>query len=146
VVWDEPKQLEMAKFKRLDAMTDVAADDPIIKGMPVNECLWVGACKRNPDGTVCKYNARCCGRGDLDKGKLSLTSNDCTSPVARNSSNLLQHGAPGDDGARGCRVVVIGMPTAYVAPICKRKKSIVQIAVLVEREPVRWLQRDVLSL
>ena len=86
--WDTPKQMEIAKIKRLEAKRDVLADDPSIKGMQVCEMLWTGRCKRNPDGSINKKNARCCARGDLDKARLSLTSNDCTSPVARNSSNL----------------------------------------------------------
>ena len=56
--------------------------------MQICEMLWTGRDKRNADNSLCKRNARCCARGDLDKGKLDLTSNDTTSPVARNSSNL----------------------------------------------------------
>ena len=29
--WDEPKQLEVAKFERLNAKRDVAADDPAVQ-------------------------------------------------------------------------------------------------------------------
>ena len=81
--WDTPKQLEVAKIVRLGAKTDVAADDPSIKGMQICEMLWTGRRKRNADGSVLKDNARCVARGDLDKGKFDLTSNDTTSPVAR---------------------------------------------------------------
>jgi hypothetical protein len=86
--WDEPKSLEVAKIFRLNAMSKICADDPSVQDMVTCECLWTGRCKHKADGSVEKYNARCCGRGDLDKGKLLLTPNDCTSPVARNSSNL----------------------------------------------------------
>ena len=86
--WDTPKQLEVAKIERLEAKSDVAADDPKVLGMPICEMMWTGRCKRNPDGTVLKLNARSVGRGDLDKGKVNLTSNDTTSPTARTSSNL----------------------------------------------------------
>ena len=86
--WDTPKQLEVAKINRLNAKTDIAADDPSIKGMPVNEFTWVGRHKRNPDGSTLKMNARAAARGDLDKGNSTLTANDKTSPVARTSSNL----------------------------------------------------------
>ena len=86
--WDTPKQLEIAKIERLNAKTDVAADDPSIADMQVCEFLWTGRCKRNPDGSVSKYNARCCARGDLDRARLNLSSNDTTAPVARTSSNM----------------------------------------------------------
>ena len=86
--WDTPKQLEVAKINRLNAKTDIAADDPSIKGMQVCEFTWVGRHKRNPDGSTLKMNARAAGRGDLDKGNSTLTANDKTSPVARTSSNL----------------------------------------------------------
>ena len=81
--WDTPKQLEVAKINRLNAKTDICADDPSIKGMPVCEFTWVGRHKRNPDGSTLKMNARAAGRGDLDKGNKTLTANDKTSPVAR---------------------------------------------------------------
>ena len=86
--WDTPKQMEVAKIERLEAKMDIAADDPKVKGMPVCEMLWTGRCKRNPDGSIDKMNARCCARGDLDKQRLGLTSNDNTSPVARTSSMM----------------------------------------------------------
>ena len=86
--WDTAKQNEIAKIERLGAKQDVCADDPAIAGMPICEMTWAGRDKRNPDGSLLKRNARCCGRGDLDKMLTSLTSNDKTSPVARNSSNL----------------------------------------------------------
>ena len=86
--WDEPKLKEIAKIERLGAKTDVAADDPSIKGMQICEMLWTGRCKRNEDTSIKSLNARCCARGDLDKGKFNLTSNETTAPVARNSSNL----------------------------------------------------------
>ncbi|MDC0526059.1 reverse transcriptase domain-containing protein, partial [bacterium] len=86
--WDTPKQLEVAKIVRLGAKTDVAADDPSVKGMQVNEFTWVGRDKRGPDGTVSKKNARCAARGDMDKGRLDITSNDKTAPVARNTSMM----------------------------------------------------------
>ena len=86
--WDTPKELELAKVKRLDAKRDIAADDPSIRGMQICEVLWTGRCKRNADGSVNKFNARICSRGDLDKGKFDLTSNDTTAPVVRTSSNL----------------------------------------------------------
>jgi hypothetical protein len=37
--WDEPKQLEIAKFRKLDAMREVAADDPTIKYLEVVESM-----------------------------------------------------------------------------------------------------------
>ena len=86
--WDTPKELELAKVKRLDAKRDIAADDPSIRGMQVCDMLWTGRCKRNADGSINKYNARIGARGDLDKCKLALTSNDTTAPVVRTSSNL----------------------------------------------------------
>ena len=86
--WDTPKSMEIAKIMRLDAVTKVAADDPSIKGLQICDFTWAGRCKRHPDGSVLKYNARCCARGDQDKLRTSLTSNDTTAPVARTSSNL----------------------------------------------------------
>jgi hypothetical protein len=86
--WDTPKQSEIHKIERLEAKKNVWADDPSIKGMPVGEMCWAGRCKRNPDGTVLKYNARCCARGDIDKLKCNLTSNDAHAPVARNTSMM----------------------------------------------------------
>ena len=84
--WDEPKSLEHAKIRRLEAKRDICADDPLIKGWQVCEMVWAGRVKRRPDGSVLKYNARCCARGDLDKGKLNISQNECTAPVARNTS------------------------------------------------------------
>ena len=86
--WDTPKELELAKIKRLNAVEEIAADDPSIKGMQICQFTWTGRRKRNPDGTILKDNARLCSRGDLDKQKFNLTANDRTAPVARNSSNL----------------------------------------------------------
>eukprot|EP00966_Prymnesium_polylepis_P121351 2804612-Prymnesium_polylepis.1 len=50
--WDEPKQLEIAKIKRLEA-----ADDPAVQGLPISEMLWVGRAKRNAEGDIWKMNA-----------------------------------------------------------------------------------------
>ena len=72
--WDEPKCSEMNKLEKMDAFEWVCADDPRINGCPVVNCIWAGRCKRNPDGSILKMNARCCGRGDLDQGRLNLSS------------------------------------------------------------------------
>eukprot|EP00966_Prymnesium_polylepis_P135474 3131545-Prymnesium_polylepis.1 len=60
--WDEPKQLEINKIKKMQAKIDICADDPSIKGIPVIDMMWTGRRKRNPDGTVLKDNARCVAR------------------------------------------------------------------------------------
>jgi hypothetical protein len=86
--WDTPKQMEIAKIERLNAKIDVCADDPSILGKQICEMLWTGRRKRKADGSVEKDNARCCARGDLDKARLGLTGNDCTAPVARNTSMM----------------------------------------------------------
>ena len=53
------KQSEIHKIERLEAKKNVWADDPSIRGMPDGEMCWAGRCKRSPDGTELKYNARC---------------------------------------------------------------------------------------
>jgi hypothetical protein len=81
--WDEPKELEKAKIFRLEAMTKVAADDPCIKGMRVDDTMCVGRNKRGPDGEICKRNCRIVARGDkVDK----MDSNSTMTPVTRTSS------------------------------------------------------------
>lgn len=86
--WDTPKQMEIAKIRQLQAMTPVAADDPTVKGMPVCETMWAGRAKRDGQGEIRKYNARCVCRGDLQKKFYKLTSNHTFSPTIRNSSLL----------------------------------------------------------
>jgi len=84
--WDTPKQMEMAKFEKLGAKTDVALDDPRIRGMPIIDTMWAGADKFNDQGECIKKNARCVIRGDLQKKFYNVTPNDTFAPVSRNSS------------------------------------------------------------
>ena len=78
--WDEPKQSEIAKIERLNAKTDIAADDPSIQHLQVCDFMWVGKDKRDASGNVKKKNARAVGRGDKDHLKTTLTSNDTMYP------------------------------------------------------------------
>ena len=84
--WDEPKQLEIAKFKRLGAKRDVAADAPEVKHLRPVESMWTGRRKRNDDGSTIKLNARCVARGDLHAKYYHVTSNQSMSPVVRSPS------------------------------------------------------------
>ena len=84
--WDGPKQSEIAKLERLEAKTDVAADDPMIKGIPVCDTMWTGRLKRDDKGEMDKRNARCVLRGDLHKRQYHVTANESHAPVARNTS------------------------------------------------------------
>eukprot|EP00966_Prymnesium_polylepis_P127705 2952748-Prymnesium_polylepis.1 len=86
--WDEPKQLEIAKIKKMQAKIDVCADDASIKGIPVIDMMWTGRCKRNPDGTVLKDNARCVACGDQDSQAFGFDKNVTMAPVARHSTFL----------------------------------------------------------
>ena len=84
--WDTPKQLEIAKLRKLAAFTPVAADYPAISHLKPVDTMWTGRRKRNADGSVLKDNARVVTRGDLHVKFYNVTSNDKTSPVVRNSS------------------------------------------------------------
>lgn len=131
--WDTPKQLEVAKIERLNAKTDVSADDETIQGMPISEMMWVGRRKRLADGSVEKDNARCVARGDLDKSKYNITPNDTTSPTARTSSNLAFDAVACLRGQHKCDYDV---PGAYLQG-CQREHE-----RRLYRPPVGWRKHD----
>ena len=85
--WDEPKQLQIAKLRRLNAFTPIASDDPQIKGLKIVDSMWVGRHKRFPDGTPRSDDARCVLRGDIHGRTYNITANDSHSPVCRSNSN-----------------------------------------------------------
>ena len=87
-MWDEPKQVEIGKLERLGAMTPVAADDPVVKGMKVVNTMWAGRCKRKADLTIDKLSARCVLRGDLHSKTYGVDANRSMSPVVRNTSMM----------------------------------------------------------
>ena len=84
--WDEPKMLERDKFRKMDAMREVAADDPSVKHLKPVESMWTGRRKRNDDGTIKKNNARLVARGDLHAKHYQVDSNRTMSPVVRTPS------------------------------------------------------------
>jgi hypothetical protein len=85
--WDEPKSMEIDSIlNKLMAAEKVAADDPRIRGMVPVDTMWTGRRKRNADGTIDKYKARCVLRGDIHIKKYDVSRNDTASPVARNTS------------------------------------------------------------
>ena len=84
--WDEPKQLERDKFRKLDAYREVAADDPSIKHLKPVESMWTGRRKRADTGDTIKLNARLVARGDLHAKHYQVSSNQTMSPVVRTPS------------------------------------------------------------
>jgi len=85
--WDEPKSMEVDSIlNKLMAAEKVAADNPRIKGMVPVDTMWTGRRKRNANGSIGKYKARCVLRGDIHIKKYDVLRNDTASPVARNTS------------------------------------------------------------
>jgi hypothetical protein len=84
--WDEHKQLERDKFRKLDAYREVAADDPSIKHLKPVESMWTGRRKRADTGDTIKLNARLVARGDLHAKHYQVSSNQTMSPVVRTPS------------------------------------------------------------
>ena len=84
--WDEPKQIQIGKLLKLDAMTKIAADDKRIKGIAVVPTMWVGRRKVFADGTD-ELSGRCVCRGDIHSKTYDVSANQAYSPVTRNSSS-----------------------------------------------------------
>lgn len=40
--WDEPKQFDVGKIGKQKEKSEVAANDPTIKGMPICKTMWTG--------------------------------------------------------------------------------------------------------
>ena len=119
--WDEPKQLEIAKFRKLDAMREVAADDPTIKHLKVVESMWTGRRKRNDDGLTKKLNARCVARGDLHAKHYNVDSNQTMSPVVRTPS---LNGIDAVAVLREQHMVPYDVPGAYLQGVATTKELI----------------------
>lgn len=122
VEWDTPKQAEIAKIGNLKAKVDIAADDPLIKGMPICDTMWTGRRKREGSGEVKKLNARCVVRGDLQKKFYHLTSNHTFSPTIRNTSLLCIE-------ARACALLMhmctFDVPGAYLQGVQRKAEQMV---------------------
>ena len=84
--WDEPKMVEVETLRKMGAFTEIAADDPKIKGWRVVDTMWTGRVKRKADRTVDKRKGRAVLRGDLHKMHYGVDANQATAPVVRTSS------------------------------------------------------------
>ena len=119
--WDEPKQLEIAKFRKLDAMREVAADDPTVKHLKVVESMWTGRRKRSDDGVTKKLNARCVARGDLHAKHYHVDSNQTMSPVVRTPS---LNGIDAVAVLREQHMVPYDVPGAYLQGVALKTEQI----------------------
>ena len=81
--WDEAKQTEVEKFRRLGAMRVVAADDPAVAGRPIVDTMWAGRDKRLANGELDRRTARCVLRGDEQRKLYQIDANHCYSATER---------------------------------------------------------------
>jgi hypothetical protein len=135
--WDEPKQLEIAKFRKLDAKREVAADDPTIKHLKVVESMWTGRRKRSDDGVTKKLNARCVARGNLHAKHYNVNSNQTMSPVVRMPS---LNGIDAVAVLREQHMVPYDVPGAYLQGVATTTELILLRA---PREFRTWDERGI---
>ena len=119
--WDPPKDSEVAKLKRMESVSEIAADDPSIKHMKVVPTMWVGRDKLNPDNSLCKKNARCVERGDIHCRSYTMTANQCFSPTVRNSS---MHSCEAVSCLRGQNMCRYDVPGAYLQGVQKPEEQV----------------------
>ena len=107
--WDEPKQIEINKLKHM--YTTVAADDPRVSHLKPVDTMWTGRDKRDADRKLAEKKGRCVLRGDLHKSHYSVSENQATAPVVRNTSTACSDAV----GVLRCRHTRSGdVPTAYL--------------------------------
>ena len=109
--WDTPKQLEIAKLESMNAITEIAADDPSISHMKAIPTMWTGRKKLKADLSLKKLNARCVERGDIATRTNHFDPNDCFSPTCRVSSFMCVEAI---SCIRGQNMCPFDVPGAYL--------------------------------
>lgn len=85
--WDEPKQLEVAKFDKLEAKSDILADDPSIKGMHICDSTC-GPVKINVTTKATSSSAMLAACNAATKPSASIIPRPTTTSPQSRATNL----------------------------------------------------------
>jgi hypothetical protein len=79
--WLESMDVEMSDLVARKAFEFVPRDEATKANKQVIKSMWAFRRKRRPDGSVSRYKARLCVRGDLQRESSNFTTNETFAPV-----------------------------------------------------------------